>query len=131
MWDNVTEIKCNIFGQVWLLHNLFFYVSVNTIYECCYLFLGWEIGHSVTSYTAGGIEGGHPKCLQVRTAGREMKNWSQDTYVLNGWPQINFVEYFFYIGLANYTRPSPPPRKMSLISSIIITIILSYAIIRI
>ena len=29
MWDNVTEIKCNIFGHVWLLKNLFFF-------ECLY-----------------------------------------------------------------------------------------------
>ena len=44
-------------------------------------------------------------------------------HALNGWPQRNVVEYFLYIGLAKY--------KMSLFSFIIITIILSYAIIRI
>ena len=37
----------------------------------------------------------------------------------------------FCIGLAKYTKASPPARKMSLFSSIIITIILSYVIIRI
>ena len=35
------------------------------------------------------------------------------------------------IGQAEYTRASPPAIKMSLFSSIIVTIILSYAIIRI
>ena len=34
-------------------------------------------------------------------------------------------------GLARYTRASPPARKVSLFTSIIITIILSYATIRI
>ena len=51
--------------------------------------------------------------------------------VLNGWPQKNVVEYFLFISPAKYTRASLPARKMLLFSSIIITIILSYAIIRI
>ena len=55
---------------------------------------------------------------------------SLDTYVLNGWPQTN-VECFLYIGTAKYTKASPPAWKMLLFSSIIITIILSYPIIRI
>ena len=38
---------------------------------------------------------------------------------------------FLCIGPAKYTKASPPARKMSLFSPIIITIILSYAIIRI
>ena len=52
-------------------------------------------------------------------------------YVLNGWPQTNVVEYFLFIGTAKYTKASPPARKMLLFSSIIITIILSYTIIKI
>ena len=40
-------------------------------------------------------------------------------------------EIFLCIGTAQYTKASPPARKMSFFSSIIITIILSYAIIRI
>ena len=39
------------------------------------------------------------------------------------------MEYFLCIGLAKYTKASPPAKKMSLFSSVIITIILSYAII--
>ena len=58
-----------------------------------------------------------------------MKNWPQDTYVINGWPQANVVEYFLCIGMAKYTKTSPPARKM-LFFSIIITVILSYAITR-
>ena len=38
---------------------------------------------------------------------------------------------FVSIGPVKYTRASPPPRKMLLFSSIIITFILSYAITRI
>ena len=52
-------------------------------------------------------------------------------YVLNGLPQTNVAEYFLYTGPAKHTRESPPARKMSLFSSILITIILFYAIIRI
>ena len=62
---------------------------------------------------------------------RGLKNWSQDTYVLNGWPQTNVVEYFSCIGMTKYTKASPPAKKMSLFSFIIIMIILSYAMIRI
>ena len=113
MWHNVTEIKCNISGWVWLwnteskqmqtysikwnyssfwggdflyksspaqsindivlldfslillpfissnttiyifVKNSFFwnvYISVNTIFECCYLFFSWEIGHPLSTY---------------------------------------------------------------------------------
>ena len=44
-------------------------------------------------------------------------------YVLHGWLQTN--------GTAKYTKASPQAMKMWLFSSIMITIILSYAIIRI
>ena len=50
------------------------------------------------------------------------------TYLLNGWPQRNVVEYFLCIGPVKYTKARPPITEMSLFSSIIITIILSYAI---
>ena len=67
--------------------------------------------------------------------GRGFKNLGKSDYVicegsLNRWPQTNVVEYLLRIGLVKYTRGSPPARKMSLLFSIIITIILSYAIIR-
>ena len=51
--------------------------------------------------------------------------------VLNGWPQTYFVEYFLCIGAAKYIKASPSARKMSFFSSIIITIVLPYAIIKI
>ena len=55
--------------------------------------------------------------------GEGVENFVQDTYVL--------VFVFLCIGPAKYTKASPPAKKMSLFSSITITIILSYAIIRI
>ena len=55
----------------------------------------------------------------------------EDMYLLNGWPQTIFMEDFLCIASANYNRASPPARKISLFSSIIITITLSYAINRI
>ena len=60
-----------------------------------------------------------------------MRKWSKDTYVLNGWPQTNIVKYFLCIVTAKYAKTSLPARKISFFSSITITIILSYAIIRI
>ena len=74
---------------------------------------------------------GYFKCVHMRTKGRGLKNRSRDTYVLNEWPQTNIVEYFSCIGMTKYTKASPPAKKMSLVSFIIITIILSYAIARI
>ena len=91
-------------------------------------FFGREIGHPLSTYAAGEMEGviqNVYKCVQGEGG---LKNWAWDTYVLNGWPQRNAVEYFLCIGSAKYTRALPPARKM-LFSSIIITIILSYAII--
>ena len=73
----------------------------------------------------------YSKCVHSLTRGRGLKNWSEDTYVLNGWPKANVVKYFLCIGPAKYTKASPLARKISLFSSIIITIILSYGIIRI
>ena len=52
-------------------------------------------------------------------------------YILNEFLQTNVTEYCLCNGMAKYTRALPPARKMLLFSSIIITIILSYAIIRI
>ena len=60
-----------------------------------------------------------------------LKNWYQDTYVLNGWTQTDFVENFLCTGTSKYTKTSPPARKMSLFSSVLITIVLSYMMIRI
>ena len=119
-WD---QVQCLWTGMA--LNEFFFfsnvYISVKTIFERCYLFFDWEIGHSLSTYAT----------VQVRIGIGKLKNRSQDTYVLNGSLETNVVEYFLCIGSVKYTRASPPARKMSLFSSIIITIVLSYAIIRI
>ena len=53
--------------------NFFFffnvYISLNTIFECYYLYFGWEIGHPLSMYVTRGMEGDHPKCAQVRKWG--------------------------------------------------------------
>ena len=72
---------------------------------------------------------GYFKCVHMRTKRRGLKNRSRDTYVLNEWPQTTIMEYFLCISPPKYTRASWPPRKVPLFSSIIIAIILSYAII--
>ena len=98
------------------------YISVNTIFECSYLFFGWEIGR--------GMKGVHPKCVQcvqVRK-GTGVEKWVI-RYVRTTWMAPNNV--FLSTGSAKYTRASERARKMWLFSSIITTIILSYVIIRI
>ena len=43
------------------LSNVF--ISVNTLFECFYLLFNWEMGHPLSTYTTGGMEGDHPKCV--------------------------------------------------------------------
>ena len=57
-------------------------------------------------------KGGYSKYVHMCTRGRGLKNWSKDTYVLNGWPQTNNEEYFLCIGLDKYTTASPPASKV-------------------
>ena len=66
--------------------------------------------------------GSHPKCVNMCTGGEGLKNLSSDMYVLSKWAEANVVESFLYIGLPKYIRVLLPARKMSLFSSIIITI---------
>ena len=74
----------------------------------------------------------YSKCVHMLTRGRGVKKLVL-RYVRTKWmaPSKCCTIFFLCIGLAKYTKASPPARKMSLFSSIIITIILSYAIIRI
>ena len=37
------------------------YISVSTIFECSYLFFGWEVGHPLSTLETGGMKGGHPR----------------------------------------------------------------------
>ena len=80
---------------------------------------------SMKSRTQKGVIVNEYMCVQ---GGGGLKKSVIRQYVLNGWPQTNV--YFLCIGPAKYIRASLPARKM-LFSSIIITITLSYAIIRI
>ena len=40
------------------------YISVNAIFQCSYLLFGWVIGHPLSTYATGEMEGDHPKCVQ-------------------------------------------------------------------
>ena len=51
--------------------------------------MGEETIRSMKSRTQ---KGAYSECVHVRTRGTRLKNWSQDTYVLNGWPQAKVVE---------------------------------------
>ena len=45
-----------------------FYVSVNTIFECLYMFFDWKWGPQLSTYATGWRfgGGGYSKCLQLR-----------------------------------------------------------------
>ena len=95
-----------------------------------FLFVFWLRNRLTNKYVRNQGNGrGLSKMCTGAYRERGLKNRSQNTYVLNGWLQANVVEYCLCIGLAKYTKASPPIRK--LFSSVIIMIILSYAIIRI
>ena len=91
---------------------------------------GWEIGHPLSTYATGGMEGVIQNvCRCVQGEGVEKLIIR---YVSAKWMVPNkCCGIFLCIGSAKYTRGSPPARKMSLFSSIKTTIISSYAIIRI
>ena len=46
-----------------ILWNVF--ISVNTIFECSYLFFGWERANQLSTYATGGGMFDHPKCVQL------------------------------------------------------------------
>ena len=131
---NVTEIKWNIFGQVWLLKNLFsfecLYFSKYDIWMLLFVFWlrnrpsikyvsNWENGGESSKMCTGGYSGRGVEKLIIR-------------YVRTKWIAPNkFCEIFFvyWFGQVHYSITAS--KKFSLFSSIIITIILSSATIRI
>ena len=67
------------------------YISVNTIFQCCYLFLSWEIGHPLSTCATEGMEGviqNVNRCIQGRWVSRLMctnalpNNYSSHVFVL-------------------------------------------------
>ena len=54
MWDNVTDQVTGMALKEFFFSN--FYISMNMIFECCYLFFGWEIGDPLSTYATGGME---------------------------------------------------------------------------
>ena len=134
MWGNVTETNCNISAPLWLLKNLFFF------FECFYfseynnrmlLFAFWLRNRPSIKYVRKWKKrgGSSKKCTcaySERRVGKLVKR-----YVRTKWMASNKFCGIFFIGSVKYTRASPPGRKMLLLSSIIITIVLLYAIIRI
>ena len=39
------------------------YVLVNTVFECRYMFFGWDRGSQLSTYATGRGTDGHPKCV--------------------------------------------------------------------
>ena len=87
------------------------YISVKTIFECSYMFFGWEIGHPLSTYATRGMNGviqNVYRCVQ-----REGFKKSVIRYVRTKWTVPNrCYGIFLCIGLAKYTRASLPARKM-------------------
>ena len=42
---------------------------MNTIFECSYFFFGCEMGNTLNTYATGEMNGGHSKCVPLRTGG--------------------------------------------------------------
>ena len=49
-------------------------ISVNTIFECCYLFFRWKISHPLSTYATGGMEEGSSKLCTGAYKGREVSH---------------------------------------------------------
>ena len=96
MWNNVTEIKWNIFGRVWLLKNLFFFKCLYfSEYDIWMLFFGWEIGHPLSTCTTGGMEGESSKMCTGAYRGRGVEK-SVIRNVFTEWIAPNkFCRLFF------------------------------------
>ena len=70
-WDQVQYLWTGMaLGEFFFFECLYF--SEHNI-RICYLFFGWEIGHPLSTYATGGMEGDHLKCVQVRTGRRGVK----------------------------------------------------------
>ena len=62
------------------------YISVNTIFECCYLYFGLEMGNPLTMYINRGMERRHSEYAEVRTVGEGYQASCVRTY----------LHYFFW-----------------------------------
>ena len=56
-------------------------ISVNRIFECLYMFFGWERRHQLIAYTTGRGIGGHPKCVEQSTEGGDCHASCAHTYL--------------------------------------------------
>ena len=134
MWDNMTgsgEISLDLHYHLCACKYIFsnVYISVNTIFECSYLFLGWEIGHLLNTYTTGGMHGAHQECAQGRTGGEgyhtsyvrthlhylfscfclivscfiyinlTLTSFKKGAFVKNGYFSTNEIDFFYQLSL--------------------------------
>ena len=63
----VDTLKWHFFVKKFIFSNG--YISIYTIFKCCYIIFSWGRGHHLSMYTTGGGRGGHSKCVQLRTGG--------------------------------------------------------------
>ena len=65
------------------------YISVNTIFECSYLFFGWEIGHPLSTYATGGMERGSSKMCADAYRGRGFPNKCCGIFFVHWFGQVH------------------------------------------
>ena len=82
------------------------------------------VEESIKSMKPRKQNGSYSRCVKEEGG---LKDRSKNTCVRDGWSQTNIAEYFLCIRPVRYIKVSSPARKISQFSSIIITIILSYA----
>ena len=86
--QSITNIVLLIFLFYFFVNNILFsnvYISVNTIFE-------YYIGHPLSTCPTEGMEGGHPRCVQVHTRGRGVSRL-MCTYALTG----NYSFHVFFL----------------------------------
>ena len=117
------------FAKNFFLSNV--YISVNTIFECSYLFFDWVIGHPLSTYATGGIERGPSKMCTGAYWGRgEGVEKSVIRYVRTKWMALNKCCGRFFVHCFSQVHLSFTASKENGVV-FFHQIILSYAIIRI
>ena len=82
------------------------YISVNTTFECPYMFFGWKRGHQLSTYaTVGGMDG-HLEYVKLRTGGGGSRLMCAYALTLSLFMFLTaFLSYivFFYLWKFNLT----------------------------
>ena len=108
------------------------YILVNTIFKYSYLYFGWEIGHPLTTYANGGNEGEFIQMCTGAYRGRRVEK-SVIRFIYTKWMTPSKCCGIFFVQWLGQVHWSITASKENVVAffSIIVKIILPYALIRI